>query len=120
LNAGESFDKVSADLKLKSEPARYVGRVDPGLPVQVLEAAFAGRAPSADKPVRKALTLDEGGAALLAITGTRVAEAAASDARVQSQRMAREQQRQGNLVTEAYLTALMNAAKVTRNSKAFE
>ena len=70
--------------------------------------------------MRKALTLDEGGAALLAITGTRVAEAAASDARVQSQRMAREQQRQGNLVTEAYLTALMNAAKVTRNSKAFE
>ena len=120
LNAGESFDKIIAELKLKSEPARYVGRVDPGLPVQVLEAAFAGRAPSADKPVRKALTLDEGGAALLAITGTRVAEAAASDARVQSQRMAREQQRQGNLVTEAYLTALMNAAKVTRNSKAFE
>ncbi len=120
LNAGESFDKVIADLKLKSEPARYVGRVDPGLPVQVLEAAFAGRAPAADKPVRKALSLDEGGAALLAITGTRVADAATSDVRLQAQRMSREQQRQGTLVTEAYLTALTNAAKVTKNSKAFE
>jgi peptidyl-prolyl cis-trans isomerase D len=120
LNAGESFDKVIADLKLKSEPARYVGRVDPGLPVQVLEAAFAGRAPSADKPLRKALSLDEGGAALLAITASRVADAAASDARLQAQRMSREQQRQGSLVTEAYLTALTNAAKVTKNSKAFE
>jgi hypothetical protein len=49
-----------------------------------------------------------------------VAEAAATDARLQAQRQAREQQRQGNLVTEAYLTALMNAAKVTKNSKAFE
>jgi len=120
LNAGESFDKVIADLKLKSEPARYVGRVDPGLPVQVLEAAFAGRAPSADKPVRQALPLDEGGAALLSLTGTRVADAAANDPRLQAQRMAREQQRQGSLVTEAYLTALVKAAKVTKNSKAFE
>jgi hypothetical protein len=66
------------------------------------------------------LTLDEGGAALLAITGTRVADAATSDVRLQAQRMSREQQRQGTLVTEAYLTALMNAAKVTKNSKAFE
>jgi len=120
LNAGESFDKVIADLKLKSEPARYVGRVDPGLPVQVREAAFAGRAPSADKPVRQALPLDEGGAALLSLTGTRVADAAASDPRLQAQRMAREQQRQGSLITEAYLTALVKAAKVTKNSKAFE
>lgn len=120
LNAGESFDKVIADLKLKSEPARYVGRVDPGLPVQVLEATFAGRAPTADKPLRKVLTLDEGGAAVLAVTGTRVADAATSDVRVRAQRQAREQQRQGNLITEAYLNALMNAAKVSRNNKAFE
>ena len=120
LNAGEAFDKVIADLKLKSEPARYVGRVDPGVPVQVLEAAFAGRAPAADKPVRKVLSLDEGGAAVLALTGTRVADAATSDARVMAQRQSREQQRQGNLITEAYLNALVTAAKVSRNNKAFE
>ena len=120
LDAGESLDKVLADLKLKSDAARYVGRTDPGVPVQVLSAAFGGARPQDGKSSRSVIALDEGGIALLAVTASRVPGPETTDPRLRMQRMQREQQRQAQLVSEAYIQSLVNATKVARNPKAFE
>lgn len=120
LDAGESLDKVLADLKLKSDAARYVGRTDPGVPVQVLSAAFGGARPQDGKSLRSVIALDEGGVALLAVTASRVPGPETTDPRLRMQRMQREQQRQAQLVSEAYIQSLVNAIKVERNPKAFE
>ena len=120
LDGGESLDKVLADLKLKSDAARYVGRVDPGVPVQVLSAAFGGARPQDGKSLRSVIALDEGGVALLAVTASRVPAPETTDPRLRVQRMQREQQRQAQLVSEAYIQSLVNAIKVERNPKAFE
>jgi len=120
LDAGESLDKVLADLKLKSDAARYVGRADPGVPVQVLSAAFGGARPQDGKSSRSVIALDEGGVALLAVTASRVPGPETTDPRLRMQRMQREQQRQAQLVSEAYIQSLVNATKVARNPKAFE
>jgi peptidyl-prolyl cis-trans isomerase D len=120
LDGGESLDKVLADLKVKSDAARFVGRVDPGVPVQVLEAAFAAARPQDGKPQRSVIALDEGGVALLAVTASRVPDPEAGALRLRAQRVQREQQRQAQQVTEAYIQSLVNASKVSRNPKAFE
>ena len=44
LATGARFDAVMADLKIKADPARFVSRGSPDLPVQLRTAAFAGPA----------------------------------------------------------------------------
>ncbi len=119
LAGGESLDKVASEFKLKAEPARFVGRADPGLPVQVRSAVFAGVRPEAGKPVRKVVKLDEGGAALLEVTAVRTGPEG-DNAQLRSQRLQRELQRHGRVETEAYIGEIVRTAKVKKNLKAFQ
>ena len=119
LAAGESFDRIVADLKLKSDAARFVGRRTADLPVQVRNAVFAGARPAAGKPVLKVVPLDEGGAALVAVTAVRTATAA-EDAQARDIRMEAELRRHGLLETDAFMSELVRTAKVTKNLQIFQ
>jgi peptidyl-prolyl cis-trans isomerase D len=118
LNQGEDLAKVAASLKLTAEPARYVGRGDPTLPVEVRDAAFEGVRPVAGAPLRRAVSMDEG-AALLEVTNTRVPKDEASQA-LSLQLAQREMQRRGNAEVDAYLAELLRNSKVDKNLKAFQ
>ncbi|MEY4760168.1 MAG: hypothetical protein RLZZ200_24 [Pseudomonadota bacterium] len=118
LTAGETFDKVAADLKLRSDPARKVSRSSTDLPVQVRAAAFAGLRPAEGKPVLKAVPLDEGGVALLAVTGVRLPRAD-DDATSQGVVAQAEVRRHGMAETEAYVAELIRTAKIKKNLKVF-
>ena len=119
LAGGESLDKVAVGFKLKAEPARFVGRADPGLPVQVRSAVFAGVRPEAGKPVRKVVKLDEGGAAMLEVTAVRTGPEG-DNAQLRAQRLQRELQRHGRVETEAYIGEIVRTAKIKKNLKAFQ
>ena len=70
LEAGTSFDDVARELGVPADPARFIGRGDPSVPAQLRETVFAAPKPG-DKPVYRAVKLETGGAALVAITKLR-------------------------------------------------
>src|SRR5262249_43903920 len=71
LEAGTSFDEVAKELSVSAEPARLVGRGDPSIPAQLRDVVFEAPKPT-DKPVYRAVKLDTGGAAVVAITKLRI------------------------------------------------
>ena len=119
LGSGEPLDRVAAALKVKTEPAQFVGRADPALPVQVRDAAFALPRPEAGRPQRKVVLLEEGGAALLEGTGARTAPRQANPA-IESQRQERQLQRSTVQQIDAYVAELVRKAKVSKNLQVFE
>jgi peptidyl-prolyl cis-trans isomerase D len=119
LRAGESFDKVVADLKVKSDAARFVGRSTTDLPVQVRNAVFAGARPAEGKPVLQIVPLDEGGAAILAVTAVRTATEG-EDPQTRAIRLQTEMRRHGMVETDAYMSELVRTAKIHKNLKVFQ
>jgi hypothetical protein len=95
-----------------------VGRSDPQLPPQVVQAAFD--APSVNgKPVDRAVALDNGGAAVLAVTAVKAGSGGTNpqnDAQLITQYLRRD--RDGAM--NAYLLELQRRATVKRNPKIFE
>ena len=71
LAGGASIEAVAQELKVSAEPAHFIGRTDPSVPAQVRDAAFALPAPAAGKPAFSALTLNTGGAAVVAVSAVR-------------------------------------------------
>ena len=118
LVAGESFDKVVGDLKVKSEAAKFVTRNAADVPVQVRAAVFAGARPTKDKSVLKVVSLDEGGAALVAVTDVKLPKPG-EDATAQQLIAQMELRRRGMADTDAYVAELLRTAKVKKNLKAF-
>ncbi len=118
LVAGESFDKVVGDLKVKSEAAKFVTRNAADVPVQVRAAVFAGARPTKDKSVLKVVSLDEGGAALVAVTDVKLPKPG-EDATAQQLIAQMELRRRGMADTDAYVAELLRTAKVKKNIKAF-
>jgi peptidyl-prolyl cis-trans isomerase D len=118
LIAGSSFDQVAQNLKVKADPPKFVGRGDPSVPAQVLSVAF-----DAPKPVRgpvyQAVPLQEGGAALVAITQIR---SGAQQANGYLQQALEQEQMQSDGEAEAlgYLAQLRATAKVRKNPDAFQ
>ena len=112
------MDEVAKSLDVKVAPAAYIGRSDPQLPAQVRQAAFAAPRP-AGKPVYSALALDNGGAAVLAITaikpGTRGRQPQ-NDEQLITQYMRRD--REGDM--RAYLLELQRRATVKSNPTIFQ
>lgn len=113
LQGGEPLDKIAAGLKLKAEPAKFVGRAAPDLPVEIRDAVFAAPRPVAGQPLRQLVRLDDG-AALVEVLGTRVPDGEVATL-LGSQLAQRELQRQGGISVDAYLAEVMRKAKVTRN-----
>jgi peptidyl-prolyl cis-trans isomerase D len=119
LNAGEGFDKVATALKLKAEPARFVARSAPDLPVELRDAAFAAQRPQAGKAFHSAVKLDGGAVALLEVTASRV-QALSDNPQLQQLRTQRELQRYTERDIEAYLADVVKAAKVRQNPQAVQ
>jgi peptidyl-prolyl cis-trans isomerase D len=118
LAAGGSFDQAASALGLKVDPAHFVGRNDPSIPVQVRTAVFAAPKP-AGKPVYIALPLSTGGAAVAVITQVRTGPAG-QDAQAQAQRVQEQAGRAGLAEALAYVAEMRRTASVRTNPKAFE
>jgi peptidyl-prolyl cis-trans isomerase D len=118
LAAGKSFEQVAAALKVKAEPARFVGRGSPDLPVELRDAVFEAPRPAEGSPVRQALKLEDGGVALFEVTGSRV-QSQLDIPQLVELRTQRELQRYTRRDIEAYITGLVNDAKVKENLSAF-
>jgi peptidyl-prolyl cis-trans isomerase D len=119
LSAGTSFDQVAASLKVKAEPARFIGRGSPDLPVEVRDAVFAAARPVAGQPLRQALKVDGGAVALLEVTGSRVASMS-DNVQLLQLRAQRELQRYSQRDIEGYLTEVVKTAKVRKNPQVFQ
>jgi peptidyl-prolyl cis-trans isomerase D len=119
LRAGESFDKVARELGVTAAPAKYVGRGDPELPVQVRDFAFASAKPAAGKPLYHALPLDQGGTALIELSNVRVAPEDGNN-ELKQQRVQQELQRHGAAEADAYVDEIVRGAKVQKNLQAFQ
>jgi peptidyl-prolyl cis-trans isomerase D len=117
LEGGAAFDAVARELKVSADPAHFIGRRDPSIPAQVREAAFA-MPNSAGKTQFRALELNDGGAALVALSAVRVATA--HDTQAQTERALQEAQRLGTDTTVAYIEEVRRTADVRKNPKAFE
>lgn len=118
LETGAEFDQVTKTLGVNAAPAAYIGRSDPQLPAQVRQAAFAAARPNG-KPVFVALALDDGGAAVLAITAAKAGTAGANpqnDEQLINQYLTRD--RDGDM--RAYVLELQRRATVKRNPSIFE
>ncbi|MGH8209514.1 MAG: hypothetical protein ACREU6_07950, partial [Steroidobacteraceae bacterium] len=116
---GASFDAVAKELGVSAEPARFVGRTDPAIPAQIRSVVFDVPKPAADKPVYRALKLDRGGAALLAVMKLRV-DSAEANKQLQASRTQQAIERQGMGEAIAYLEDVRRTADVRKNPKAFE
>jgi peptidyl-prolyl cis-trans isomerase D len=114
---GNSFDAVAKELKVSADPAHFIGRNDPSVPAQIRDAAFAVPRP-AGKPEFRALTLSDGGAALIAVSAVRTA--AAHDNEAQANRALQETERLGTGAAMAYVDEVRRTASVRKNPKAFE
>ena len=119
INAGESLDAVAASLKIQVEPAKFVGRGAPDLPVELRDAAFALPPPVAGKPERRTVNLEGGAVALLEVSAMRV-PALSDNIQLQRLRAQRELQRYSQRDMDAYLEEVMKAAKVSRNPQVFQ
>ena len=117
LLKGASFDTVALELKVSADPAHFIGRNDPSVPAQVREAAFALAKP-AGKPEYEALALNDGGAALLAVSAVRTAPT--HEAEAQSGRVQQESERLGTAAALAYVEEVRRTASVRKNPKAFD
>jgi peptidyl-prolyl cis-trans isomerase D len=117
LAGGAAFDAVLHELKVSADPAHFVGRNDPSIPAQVRDAAFA-LPPPAGKPQFRALTLTDGGAAVVEVTAVRTA--AARDTQTQARRALQELERLGDADAQAYVEEMRRTADVRKNPKAFE
>ena len=117
LLKGSSFDAVATQLKVSADPAHFIGRNDPSVPAQIRDAAFAVPRP-AGKPEFRAVTLNDGGAALIAVSAVRTA--AAHDNEAQATRALQETERLGTGATMAYVDEVRRTASVRKNPKAFE
>jgi peptidyl-prolyl cis-trans isomerase D len=117
LAGGASFEAVAKDLKVSADPAHYVGRNDPSIPAPIRQAAFALPAP-AGAPQFRALSLNDGGAAVVEVSGVRTATT--HDAKASSDRAAEETRRLGTTAALTYVAELRRTADVRKNPKAFE
>jgi hypothetical protein len=110
---------------VSSEPARFVARADSTLPAQLRELVFNSPKP-ADKPVYRAVALQTGGAAVVAVTALRTEapqvdkDKVVDQLRQQSAQAKQDANRHGQADAAAYVEEMRRAADVRKNPKAFE
>jgi len=119
LESGTPFETVAKDLGVDAAPARFVGRGDPSLPAQIRETVFEAPKPNGERPIVRAFALDEGGAALVALTGVRVPETPENPqvAAFQAQQWLFSH---GVGDVAAYVEELRRTARVKKNPQAFQ
>jgi peptidyl-prolyl cis-trans isomerase D len=118
LLSGASFDDVAKEQGVAAEAARFIGRDDPSVPAAVRSSAFEAPKP-AGKPTFRAVQLEDGGSAVLAVTAARLDPTGLSAER-QNERRDQATGRHGAADVAAYVAELRRAADVDKNPKAFE
>jgi len=118
LAGGKTIEQVAASLKVKAEPARFIGRGSPDLPVELRDAVFAAPRPQEGAPVRQALKTEDGTVALFQVTGSRV-QSVLDVPQLVELRTNRELQRYTRRDIEAYINSVVGDAKVRENPSAF-
>jgi peptidyl-prolyl cis-trans isomerase D len=117
LLSGSSFDQVAKSLSVTADPPKFIGRGDPSVPAEILAVAFDSTKP-VHGPVYEAVSLQNGGAALVAITQIRATQ---QTNKYLEQALAQEEmQRSGNAEATGYLAELRATAKVRKNPDAFQ
>jgi len=120
LDSGASFEAVAASLALTPEPARFIARGDPAALAQVREVAFDMPRPVAGKPRYRAVSMDQGGAAIVALLQTRIEPPDLSNPQLLATRINQATARAGAASVAAYVEELRRDAKVTKNPAAFD
>jgi peptidyl-prolyl cis-trans isomerase D len=118
LDSGTPFDQVVKALGVTSAPAAYVGRNDPQVPLQVRQEAFRVPHPNG-KPADRAVALDDGGAAVLAVTAVKPGTAG-TNPQNDSQLVVQFLRRDRDGAMNAYLAELQRRADVKRAANIFE
>ena len=118
LEGGTPFDAVVQSLGVAAEPAHFVGRNDPSVPAPIRTAVFAAPSP-AKTPEYRAISMADGGAAVVAVTAVRTG-AVAPDPQQQADRLQQQALRQGTGDVRAYISEVRRTANVRKNPKAFE
>ena len=118
LESGASLDEVARGLGVSSEPARYVGRVDPSVPAPIRQTVFTSPKPSAQHPVFRAFATDTG-AALVAVTDVKMGTApkAPQQAIADRRQLAADS---AGIDANAYVEQLRATAKVEKNPQVLE
>ncbi len=117
LLSGSSFDQVAKSLNVTADPPKFIGRGDPSVPAEILAVAFDSTKP-VHGPVYEAVSLQNGGAALVAVTQIRATQ---QTNKYLEQALAEEElQRSGNAEAMGYLAELRATAKVRKNPDAFQ
>jgi peptidyl-prolyl cis-trans isomerase D len=117
LLSGTSFDQVAKSLNVSVDPPKFVGRGDPSVPAEILSAAFDSAKP-VHGPVYQAVTLQNGGSALIAVTQIR---SSPQTNKYLEQALEQEQlERNGNGEAKGYLAEMRATAKVRKNPDAFQ
>ncbi len=118
LDGGASFDAVLKGLGATAAAPALVGRGDPQLPVQIRDAAFSMPF-AAGKTSYRFVPLEQGGAALVALSDVRPGVAGANPAN-DRQLLAEVERRQRETLTSAYLLEMQRRASIKRNDTVFE
>lgn len=114
---GESFDQLAKTLKLKVDPAKFIGRDDPSVPSAIDTVAFAAPRPT-HGPVYEAKILSGGGAALVAVSAVRSGPQTNSDMAHTLQERQIRSDADGD--AQAYIAQMRATAKVVKNPKPFQ
>jgi len=126
LAAGTSFDDIAKQLGVTVEPARFIGRTDPTVPAELREFVFKAPKPVDSKPVYKALSMQTGGAAVVALTRLRTdapvadQDKAADQIKQQALTARQDAMQHGQGDARAYIEQMRQTAVVRKNPKAFE
>jgi len=125
LQAGTSFDEVAKQLGVSSEPAKFITRTDSTLPAQLRELVFDSPKPTG-KALNRAIALQSGGAAVVAVTKVRPGPAETDKDKLaawiqqQAQLARQDAARHGEADAAAYVEEVRRTADVRKNPKAFE
>ncbi|HEV2270363.1 MAG TPA: SurA N-terminal domain-containing protein [Steroidobacteraceae bacterium] len=118
LVAGVPFEQVAKGLKVTADPAKFVGRGDPSVPAEILSMAFDSGKP-VPGPVYEAVSLQNGGAALIAVT--KIRSGAQQTNKYLEQYLQQSQlQRDGSADALGYIAEVRATAKVRKNPDAFQ
>jgi len=118
LSAGENWDAVARSLGSAPPSPKFVSRMDQAVPVEIRREAFQAAKP-AGKPVYENLLLEDGDAAVLALTAVR--EDPNSGPREQESQLRRQfAQQSASGEARSYAAAARADAKVTVNPQALD
>jgi peptidyl-prolyl cis-trans isomerase D len=118
LAGGASFEDVVRELGVTAEPARFIGREDPSVPGPVRTAVFDSAKPGVGKTVYRTVRLDNGGAAVVALSNVRMDPNTTPSLQMAQLREVMARSGQGDAM--AYMEELRRTADVSKNPKAFE